>query len=551
MIKLLQVSALAGLFILLAACGDDATPTATVTPLPQPVPVTTLPPIITPEPTATPTPPDPTTKVDRMQVRVGVHKADDAAAPTRGIATLPIDIDSDTTWRDLFETLSSSERNCMEVALGDDRELSMDSHILAEEFGPEYADFQLFTCLSPENARRLLVSGFLPAMGVEGEPSESEMACLENHLADKNVAEMLTASDDHPDYDNSALELATGIMVCVDDLLLEMVLQFSDRQDLSEEELQCLRAVFENADVELLNAFFLPYDYEYKLAPKITEFRQTLEECAPGLFDGEHTFEPESIREYSEYGDDHADNLLAATVIGGPGEGAAGTINSANDLDYFVLEGAEGVDYRLSVSTGGLKVPGVLPHVEVFHLDDPPLQYGFERDEKDLKIITWRASSTGPYYILVSMLETQVPVPYFLYIPGGKDVLPLTEDEIDAVANIIDNDSTLVAMRLGDYEVTAIGPWVSGEKRAIGAIAEVVLENPVTFRGKVPVVAFEPDEATGRDYMQGIWEIHAEGIRSLVVLVDLSTEAVAGVEVGNADSFAIVGEPVPTPTPTR
>ena len=234
MIKLLQVSALAGLFILLAACGDNATPTATVTPLPPPVTVTTLPPIITPEPTATPTPPHPTTTVDRMQVRGGVRKADGAAAPTRGIAILPIDIDSDTTWRDLFETLSSSERNCMEVALEDGLEMSLDIHILAEDFGPEYAEFQLFTCLSPENVRELLVSGLLAAMGVEGEPSENEMACLENRLADKNVAKMLTASDDHPDYDNSALGLATGIMVCVDDLLLEMVLQFSDRQDLSE-----------------------------------------------------------------------------------------------------------------------------------------------------------------------------------------------------------------------------------------------------------------------------------------------------------------------------
>ena len=153
MIKLLQVSALAGLFILLAACGDNATTTATVTPLPPPVPVTTLPPIITPEPTATPTPPHPTTTVDRMQVRVGVHKADGAAAPTRGIAILPIDIDSDTTWRDLFETLSSSERNCMEVALEDGLEMSLDIHILAEGFGLEYAEFQLFTCLSPENAK--------------------------------------------------------------------------------------------------------------------------------------------------------------------------------------------------------------------------------------------------------------------------------------------------------------------------------------------------------------------------------------------------------------
>lgn len=414
MSKLFQASALAGLFVVLAACGDEAIPTAAVTPLPSPVAVATPPPTLTPVPTATPTPPPPTANVDRMRVRVGRHKTEGAATPAPGIANLPID--SDTAWGDLFETLSGSERNCMEAALGGDPELSLDINILAGDFRPEYAEFQLFTCLSPENARGILISAFLAAMGVEEEPSESEMACLENRLADKNVAELLSVSDDHPDRDNSVLGLATGIMVCVDDLLLEMVLQLSDRQDLVEDELQCLRAVLENADVELLNAFFLPllpYEYEYKLSPEITEFRQTLEECAPGLFDGEHTFEQESIREYSEYGDNHADNHPAATAIGmGEGMGIAGTINSANDLDYFVLEGVEGEEYWLSVSKGGLTAPGVLPRVEVFHLAAPALDYDVELDEQDERLIRWHAPSAGPYYILASMPETQVPVPY-------------------------------------------------------------------------------------------------------------------------------------------
>lgn len=219
MSKLFQASALAGLFLVLAACGDEAIPTAAVTPIPSPVAVATPPPTLTPVPTATPTPPPPTANVDRMRVRVGRHKTEGAATPAPGVAVLPIYIDSDTAWGDLFETLSNSERNCMEAALGDDPELSLDLHILAEDFRPEYAGFQLFACLSPENARGLLVSTFLAATGVAEEPSEGEMACLENRLADKNVAELLSATDDHPDHDDSVLGLATGIMVCVDDLL--------------------------------------------------------------------------------------------------------------------------------------------------------------------------------------------------------------------------------------------------------------------------------------------------------------------------------------------
>ena len=109
MTKLLRASALAGLFIVLAVCGDEAIPTAEVAPLLSPVAVATPPPTLPPVSTATPTPPPPTAGVDRMQVCVGRHKTDGAAAPAPGIAVLPID--SDTTCRDLFETLSRSERN--------------------------------------------------------------------------------------------------------------------------------------------------------------------------------------------------------------------------------------------------------------------------------------------------------------------------------------------------------------------------------------------------------------------------------------------------------
>lgn len=268
--------------------------------------------------------------------------------------------------------------------------------------------------------------------------------------------------------------------------------------------------------------------------------------------------------------DDHPDWPEEGTPLA-LGEMTQGVVDDEFDYDYFVFEAVEGETYRTNV----IAAPGNLravPDVAIFpsnlemvycalETDDGGgaaivtmpqelLDCAFESDSDGNAIITWTAPRIGSYIMEIRKEDTRNPLDYSLVITGGRDGLTLTGSDIETVISIIDNDATLSGMGLGDYAVVRTGPWVSGEEEPIGAIAELVPERPVNFRGKVPVVAFEPDEATGRDYQQGLVEIQAGGIRRLVVLVDLSMEAVAGIEVDDADSLVIVGEPAPMPTPT-
>lgn len=417
----------------------------------------------------------------------------------------------------------------------------------------------MLSCLSPETARGFFVAAFLSDLPLGIEPTGSETGCIERLVADKDIAAIWALPDGGQPDESLMLELWAGVMLCIPDLLMTFVV--ADPSLLSDEELECVRAVFRNMDAEVLTARVAPDSRE---APeKALEFAQSLEECVPDMFEGERRSEEPRPP------DDHPDWPEEGTLIA-LGEMARGVVEDELDHDYFVFEGVEGETYRTNV-TGAPGNLGVVPEVAIFPsypesvrcaletgngggatvtVPQELLDCAFEGDSDGNAIITWTAPRTGRYIVEIRKGDTRNPVNYSLIITGGKDVHTLTGSEIEIAKSIIDNDAMLTEMGLGDYAVTAIGPWVSGEKRAIGAIAELVPENPVTFRGKVPMVAFEPDEVGGRDYQQGIVEIHAEGIRNLVVLVDLATGVVAGVEVGDADSFVIVGEPVPMPAPT-
>ncbi len=561
MTKLLQTSALAALFIFLAACGDEPTPMRTVSVQSAPAPAMTPLPTAAPEPTSTTWPASTPTLAPAPPL---IPRPTETAtpsptpSPTPAVVNLKITIDDGTTWRELFDMLSGSERNCMETGLGDNLELLLDSRILGG-YSSQDQEFQMFSCLSPENGRGFFVAAVLSDLPLDIDPAGSDIECIMELVADKDIAAMMTLSNSGQSDESLTLELWVGVMLCIPDLLMTFV--GTDPSLLNDEENECVRTVFQNMDADTLTAWVVPDPHE--VPAKAMEFVQTLEECAPDMFEGGRSSEepgpPDGRPDWPEEG-----TPLAL------GEMTWGVVDDEFDSDSFVFEAVEGETYRTNViaAPGNL---GVIPDLAIFPWDlemvhcalktdsgggatatvqQDLLDCAFEGDGEGNATITWTAPRTGTYIIEIQKGDTQEPLNYSLIITGGMDVPTLTGSEIETVKSIIDNDATLSGMELGDYRFTAIGPWVSGEKKPIGAIAELVLANTVTFHGKVPMVAFEPDEATGRDYKQGVVEIHAEGIRNLVVLVDLSTEAVAGVEVGDADSFVIAGEPVPMPTPT-
>ena len=559
MTKLLLAGALAALFICLAACGDESTPmgavtvppsaTLTVTPLPTvaPEPTSTVRPTATPAPAPTqPSIPRPT------------ETPTPSPLPTLAVVDPKVALDDGTSWRELFDTLSGSERDCMETKLGDDLERLLDSRILGD-YSSQDPEFRMLSCLSPETARSFFVAALLSGLPFDIDPAESETGCVEQLVADQDIAAIMALSDSGQSDESLMLELWVGVMLCIPDLLMTYV--GADPSSLSNEENNCVRAVFRNLDTETLTAWAAPDSFE--ASAKAMEFAQSLEECVPGVFEGERRSEEPRPP------DDHSDWPEEGTPLA-LGEMTRGVVDDEFDYDYFVFEAVEGETYRTNVigDPGNL---GVVPDVAIFPsnlemvhcaletdnggaaivtMPQELLDCAFESDSDGNAIITWTSPRTGSYIVEIRKGDTRNPVNYRLVITGGRDGPILTGSEIESVRSIIDNDATLSGMGLGDYAVVRTGPWVSGEEEPIGAIAELVPENPVTFRGKVPMVAFEPDEATGRDYKQGVVEIQAEGIRRLVVLIDLSMEAVAGVEVEDADSYVIVGDPVPAPTPT-
>ena len=554
MTKLLQASILAALFIFLAACSDESTATRAVAVSPSPAPTET--PLPTARTAATPTlaPAQPSIPGPTETPTLAPTPS---PSPTPVVARLSVVIDGGTAWRELFDTLSGSERDCIKTGLGDDLERLLDSRIFGD-YSSQTLEFQMFSCLSPETARGLFVAAVLSDLPLEIDPAGSETGCIEQLVADKDIAAIMAFPDSGQSDESLMLELWVGVMLCIPDLLMTFVA--ADPSLLSDEEVECVGAVLQDMDAETLTAWVEP-DLQ-GVPERALEFARSLEECVPDLFEGEHRFEDKPP-------DDHSDWPGEGTPLA-LGEMTWGVVDDEFDHDYFVFEAVGGETYRTNVIAAPGNV-GVVPNVAIspsnlesvscaletgnggvatVTVPQGLLDCAFEGDSDGNAIITWTAPGTGAYIIEVQKGDTQNPVNYSLIITGGEDVPTLTGSEIETAKSIIDNDSTLSGMRLGDYEVIRTGPWVSGEKKPIGAIAELVLENPVTFRGMVPVVAFEPDEVSGRDYRQGVVEIHAEGIRSLEVLVDLSTEAVAGVEVGDADSFVIVDWPAPKPTPT-
>lgn len=121
MTKLLQASVLAALFIFLAACGDESTPAGTPLPAAAPEPTSTA----LPRDTSTPAPAQPS-----IPYPAGTPALAPSPSPTLAVDDLKVVINDDTTWRELFDTLTGSERSCMETGLGDDLERLLDSRIL-------------------------------------------------------------------------------------------------------------------------------------------------------------------------------------------------------------------------------------------------------------------------------------------------------------------------------------------------------------------------------------------------------------------------------------
>ena len=143
---------------------------------------------------------------------------------------------------------------------------------------------------------------------------------------------------------------------------------------------------------------------------------------------------------------------------------------------------------------------------------------------------------TGP-----SPAPTPVPLPTQVsQAPSqAQDIPALTDGQVAKMKESISGDPILTVMLQGGYKINDYGPWVAGDRTFIGAIAEILLTIPTDYQGSLPMVGFEPAEDGSKEYLSGTLNITASGIKSLIILIDLSEEEVVGIEIGESDTLTL------------
>ena len=127
-----------------------------------------------------------------------------------------LDIDADTRWGTLFDTLATSEQSCIRDALGDELASVLERRVLSEG-DTERSDALLFGCLDPATAVGVFLSVFVaqtPGL------TEEAAGCLAELLANADVAGIVasTLPDASPDAVTAALGFGLGLLSCVPEL---------------------------------------------------------------------------------------------------------------------------------------------------------------------------------------------------------------------------------------------------------------------------------------------------------------------------------------------
>ena len=168
---------------LLASCGDDRPP-----PTPEPAGTAgTSRVIYTTEGPATTGTTEPTATTEVTSTTT----TEAASAPPAGDAEPPapdnggeLEVDGDTTWHDVFDSLGPSEQACISEELGDDDLQSFLEQPVLWSRGVA-GERALFPCLEPSEAGELLLAMMFAAIEEEGLTLGSEeRACLRDQIGD-------------------------------------------------------------------------------------------------------------------------------------------------------------------------------------------------------------------------------------------------------------------------------------------------------------------------------------------------------------------------------
>jgi hypothetical protein len=298
------------------------------------------------------------------------------ATPAPSSADIEVAITRDTTWQDLFDTLSATEQSCMRAELGAELQGLLARALLSAGVTPD-SEIVAYSCLAPATAHAVIREILLLSIRELGfEANDDEVACLEEALVRTDIAALVAGEED----DTSVAEFTRSYITCMPDVWVGIFASNVglDIDELSEAERACLRDLFLDAaeDISSLDDSDLVIGFL---------------ECVPSLADELGGGAP----------DDRTEALLAATPVT-VGESVDGVVSDTSDSYYFTFEAEQGVFYEIDVALGTLSDSVVTLYDHAGELRDVNDDHG----DSFASRITWEATYSGTHYIEVYGYDT-------------------------------------------------------------------------------------------------------------------------------------------------
>ena len=297
------------------------------TAVPSPTPTTT--------PTAVPTP-TPTRVAPPTQMPRPTEAVPTATATPAPFASLEVDIDRDTRWKDLLDDLYPHERSCILVTREPD---GLDIPILLDFLYPLDQEVAMFACLEPGTARAVLLGATVAALQEDDDFQipEDEVACIRNILTGMDAAEIVAAAMAFDVEDRlPAGEFMAGLSRCIPKTWASAGAGY-EPEDI-EERIDCARNALAGVNAEIMVALM----WSEEVTPEAERFVETLMDCTHFL------------EEYGDIEDDHADRIRDATVIQA-GHTLLAAVEYEYDLDFFAFVAEEGTIYQVGAGLGTLE----------------------------------------------------------------------------------------------------------------------------------------------------------------------------------------------------
>jgi hypothetical protein len=306
--------------------------------------------------------------------------------PTDAVAELDIEVDSDSVWQEVFDTLTDSEQSCLRSELGAEQlEWALRQPVL-DLSNPEQWQVAVFGCLAPDTARALFLSGFIGELQVDEdlEVSESELSCTREAIADLDAADLLASMMADSEDETMIAAFIAEFVSCVPDLFLTALLSDlgAELDGLSEDEASCLREWVEDLDWK---ALMVAEEDSEESESAFTDFLACVPILAAGESDVVDTTSVESL---------NLDEAVGLPV----GQDSQGTLEDRNDRDLFVFEAEPGRLYRIDVTLDTLD-DSILT---LFDAEGSQLAYNDDLEDSLASRIVWNASAGGPHYVQVS-----------------------------------------------------------------------------------------------------------------------------------------------------